>query len=129
LIVPTAPVTQLAGYGIPEIDLRDLVRIKRQMRALDLLDSRPHQPLPVLVCRPVLVDTASPDEKGCLVLANGRLVSVLVRVANIGVEQDREQMSGWQMEAGFGRCAVAVLPLFDTLGDALGWVRERLDAQ
>ncbi len=112
-----------------KIRLRDLVRIKRQARDLDSRGPRPRQSLPVLVCRPILVDTASPDEKGCLVLANGRLVSVLVRVASTDAEQDKEGLCGWQMEAGFGRCAVAVLPLFDTLEDALGWVRERFGAQ
>lgn len=112
-----------------KIKLRDLVRIKRQVRDLGSRDPQPRQSLPVLVCRPILVDTASPDEKGCLVLADGRLVSVLVYIASIGAEQDKEGLCGWQMEAGFGRCAVAVLPLFDTFGDALGWVRERFRAQ
>ncbi len=111
-----------------KIRLRDLVHIKRQVRDLDWRDPRPRQSLPVLVCRPILVDTASPDEKGCLVLANDRLVLVLVRVACTGAEQDKEGLCGWQMEAGFGRCAVAVLPLFDSLGDALNWVRKRFDA-
>ena len=109
-----------------KIALRDLVRIKRQVRGLGLHDPRPRETLPTFVCRPILVETDSPDEKGCLVLANGRLVAVLVRVASTGIEHDRKKLSGWQMEAGFGRCAVAVLPLFDTLGDAVAWVREQL---
>lgn len=108
-----------------KIELRDLVRIKRQVRGLGLHDPRPRETLPTFVCRPILVETDSPDEKGCLVLANGRLVAVLVRVASTGIEQDKT-LSGWQMEAGFGRCAVAVLPLFDTLGNAVAWVREQL---
>jgi len=109
-----------------KIELRDLVRIKRQVRSLGLHDPRPRETLPAFVCRPILVDTDSPDEKGCLVLADGRLVAVLVRVASTGIEQNRKELSGWQMEPGFGRCAVAVLPLFDTLGDAVAWVREQL---
>lgn len=112
-----------------KIALRDLVRIKRQVHGLGLHDPRPRETLPTFVCRPILVETDSPDEKGCLVLANGRLVAVLVRVGSTGVEQDNKKLSGWQMEAGFGRCAVAVLPLFDTLGDAVTWVREQLAPQ
>ena len=112
-----------------KIEPRDLVHITRQIRGLDSPDPKPRQSLPVLMCRPILVDTASSDEKGYLILADGRLVSVVVHVASTGVEHNRKELSGWQMEAGFGRCAVAVLPLFDTLGDALSWVRERFDAQ
>lgn len=109
-----------------KIELRDLVCIKRQVRSLGLHNSRPRETVPEFVCRPILVDTDSPDEKGCLVLANGRLVAVLVRVISTGIEQDRKERPGWQMEAGFGRCAVAVLPLFATLGDAVAWAREQL---
>lgn len=111
-----------------KIELRDLVRIKRQVRDLGLRDSKPSQPLPVLECRPILVNTASPDEKGCLVLADGHLVAVLVRVADAGIEKDWEELSSWHMEAGFGRCAVSVPPMFDTLADAVAWIRARLSA-
>ncbi len=83
----------------------------------------------MIECRPILVNTASPDEKGCLVLADGCLVAVLVRVVDTGDEQGRGELSGWQMEAGFGRCAVAVPPLFDTLADAAAWMRTQLSAE
>lgn len=85
--------------------------------------------MPTSECRPVLVNMASPDEKGCLVLADGRLVAVLVRVAGLGVEQGRNEPSGWHMEAGFGRCAVPVPLLFDTLADAVAWMRTQLSAR
>ena len=112
-----------------KIALRDLVRIKHQMRGPSLRDPGPSRSTPVIECRPILVNTASPDEKGCLVLADGCLVAVLVRVADTGDEQNRKALSGWQMEAGFGRCAVPVSPLFDTLADAAGWMRMQLNAQ
>ncbi len=112
-----------------KIALRDLVRVKRQMHALSLRNSKPSRSTPVIECRPILVNTASPDEKGCLVLADGRLVAVLVRVADTGDERDGERLSGWQMEAGFGRCAMSVPPLFDTLADAAAWMRMHLSAE
>ena len=83
----------------------------------------------MIECRPILVNTASPDEKGCLALADGRLVAVLVRVADTGDEPGGEKLSGWQMEAGFGCCAVSVPPLFDTLADAAAWMRMQLSAE
>ena len=111
-----------------KIALRDLVRIKHQMRGPGLCNPGPSRSSPVMECRPILVNTASPDEKGCLVLADGCLVAVLVRVAGTGGEQNRKEPSGWQMEAGFGRCAVPVQPLFDTLADAVAWTRMQLTA-
>lgn len=119
----------MADMAYLKIALRDLVRIKRQMRGPNLRDPGPGQLSPVIRCQPILVDTASPDEKGCLVLADGCLVAVLVRVADTGDGQDREKLSGWHMEAGFGRCAAPVPPLFDTLAEAVGWVRMQLNAR
>lgn len=112
-----------------KIALRDLVRIKRQMHGPSLRNPKPGRPPLAIECRPILVNTASPDENGCLVLADGCLVAVLVRVADAGDEQDREKLSGWQMEAGFGCCAVPVLPLFDRLADAVAWMRMQLSAR
>lgn len=120
---------QLARMAVLKIELRDLVRIKRQLHNLGLCDTGPSRPLPALECRPILVNTASPDEKGCLLLADGRLVAVLVRVAGIHVEPGGAKLSGWQMEAGFGCCAVPVPPLFDTLADAAAWVRTQLSTR
>ena len=75
-----------------------------------------------LACQPILVG-ASAAEQGCLVLAEGRLVAVLVR---IGGEAPSET-AGWFLEAGFGRCFPgASQPLFETLAEALAWVRRRL---
>lgn len=99
------------------------------MHDLDLHNAKPSGPSPTFDCRPILVNTASADEEGCLVLADGRLVAVLVRVADLGAEQQGEKLSGWHMEAGFGCCAVAVAPLFDTLADAIAWMRTQLSAR
>ena len=112
-----------------KIKLRDLVRIRCQMRRLGLRDLKSSQPSPVFECRPILVNTASTDEKGCLVLADGRLIAVLVRVSGNSLEQDREKLSGWHMDAGFGCCAVPVPPLFGMLADAVAWMRAQLRAQ
>ena len=121
--------SQLADMARQKIALRDLVCIKRQACGSGLRHPQPSRPSPIFECRPILVNTASPDEKGCLVLADGRLVAVLVRVADTGDGQGREKLSGWQMEAGFGRCAVSVPPLFDTLADAAAWMRTQLSAE
>ena len=112
-----------------KVALRDLVHIKRQAHELDPHNLEDSQPSPVMECRPILVNTASPDEKGCLVLADGRLVAVLVHVVSTDDKRDRKELSGWQMEAGFGRCAVPVQPLFDTLADATAWMRVQLSAR
>ncbi len=112
-----------------KIELRDLVRIRRRMHGSGLHEAKPGPPMPVFECRPILVNTASPDEKGCLVLADGCLVAVLVRVGGMGVEQGRNELFGWHMEAGFGPCAVPVPLLFDTLADAVGWMRMQLNAR
>ena len=112
-----------------KIALRDLVRIKRQMHGPSLGSPKPGRSKLVIECRPILVNTASPDENGCLLLADGCLVAVLVRVADTSDEQNRKKVSGWQMEAGFGCCAVPVPPLFDILADAVAWVRMQLSAR
>lgn len=120
---------QLVDMAYLKTALRDLVRIKRQVRDPGLRDAKPSRPLPAFECRPILVNTASPDEKGFLVLADGRLIAVLVRVADTGIEQDREELRGWHMEAGFGHCAVSVPLLFETLADAVAWMRTQLSAR
>lgn len=124
-----APDDQLACMALLKTELRDLVRLKRRMRGFGLRDAGPGRPSPGLECRPTLVDTASPDERGCLVLADGRLVAVLVRVAGSHAGPGEAAQSGWQMEAGFGPCAAPVPPLFDTLGNAGAWLQARLGAR
>ncbi len=72
--------------------------------------------------QPVPVETASDDSEGILVLHEGRLVAVLVRLADPVHESDR---GAWFLEAGFGRCFE--LPrIFADLPEAEIWVRDRL---
>ncbi len=69
------------------------------------------------------VHTGSGDEDGQLVLADGRLVAVLVRlgdVAHVGL------LGAWFLEAGFGPCAQTVAPVFNDLDAAQDWIRRQL---
>ena len=77
---------------------------------------------PLVVLQPISVDTASPDRTGMLVLVNGLLVAILVRLD--APEHDRR--GSWFMEVRLGRLAKTRAPLFDTLQDATRWVRQRL---
>jgi len=78
-----------------------------------------------LILEPVPVNTGSRDEEGRLVLVNGCLVAVLVRLAD-GVHA--EQTGAWFLEAGFGPCACAQFPVFDSLEVARDWVKRQLGA-
>ncbi len=78
-----------------------------------------------LILEPVPVNTGSRDEKGRLVLVDGRLVGVLVRLAD---RAHAEQTGAWFLEAGFGPCACAQFPVFDSLEVARDWVRRQLAA-
>jgi hypothetical protein len=72
--------------------------------------------------RPIPVHTGAADEEGRLVVANGRLVAVLVRLA----DQVHTSLVGcWFLEAGFGPCAGAA-PVFDSLEGARNWIAGRL---
>ena len=82
-------------------------------------------PAPSLRVRPTRVATRSANEEGRLVLVDGRLVAVLVRL------QDAAHgglVGSWYLEAGFGACADPRPPVFDTLDAARAWVRRRLAA-
>ena len=78
-----------------------------------------------LILKPMPVNTGSCDEDGRLVLVNGHLVAVLVRLAD---QVHAEQSGAWFLEAGFGPCASAQLPVFDSLDVAQDWVRRKLGA-
>lgn len=77
----------------------------------------------LVVLQPIAVDTGSNDREGVLVLANGMLVAVLVRLD--ASEHDHRDGS-WFLECGFGRLQGLVLPPFDTLDAATRWLRRRL---
>jgi hypothetical protein len=62
----------------------------------------------------VLTDTE--DREGSLVLANGKLVAVLVRLANPAY--DRTLLGSWYLEAGFGAALEMRHDLFASLEEA-----------
>jgi len=78
-----------------------------------------------LILEPVPVNTGSRDDDGRLVLVDGRLVAVLVRLAD---RAHAEHTGAWFLEAGFGPCACAQWPVFDSLEVARDWVRRQLGA-
>lgn len=109
-----------------KIELRDLVRTDRHLRALELRGTAA-QVGPTLVCYPCRVATAHPGEDGFVVAADGLLVAVLVHVgAERRAGAEDAGPSGWHLEVGFGPCQAGMLPLFETLGEALAWLRRRL---
>ena len=75
----------------------------------------------LLVLQPIEVDTGSPDREGRLVLANGLLIAVLVRLDT----PDHAQRGGWFVEATFGRLQGLFPPTFDSLEAATRWLRQR----
>src|SRR5215213_5594759 len=70
----------------------------------------------------VLID--GHDSEGNLVLANGDLAAVIVRLD--GECHDLEDQGCWNLEAGFGRCSVRDAPLFKTPEEAGVWVEQTL---
>jgi len=69
------------------------------------------------------VMTGSDDREGRLVLSDGQLVAVLVRLADAMHGKER---GGWFLEAGFGPCQSPVPPVFGNLDEAQVWVRQQL---
>ena len=78
---------------------------------------------PRVTLQAVPVMTGCNDREGCLVLADGQLVAVLVRLAD---EMHADQRGSWFVEAAFGPCRTATLPLFDDVDEAQAWVRQKL---
>ena len=74
----------------------------------------------------VRVATGSGDEDGCLVIADGRLVAVLVHLSG---EHYQELSGRWYLEAGFGRLDGPDHPTFADLDAAQGWIMRRLAEQ
>jgi hypothetical protein len=59
---------------------------------------------------PVLID--GHDTDGNLILSDGQLTAVIVRLD--GESHEPEHKGLWNLEAGFGKCAVRYAPLFKT---------------
>ncbi len=79
-----------------------------------------------LLLSPVAILTGSDDEEGRLVLTNGRLVAVLVRLTD---KVHAELVSSWYLEAGFGPCSQVTAPVFKSLDEARDWVEDQLTCQ
>ncbi len=82
-----------------------------------------------LSLQPVAVLTDGGSQEGRLVLADGQLVAVFVRVTAEETEGS-EQGDGWFLEVGFGPCGSLVTvqpPVFASLDEAALWVKRRLD--
>lgn len=84
--------------------------------------AKPHNVETLVVLQPIAVDTGSADREGRLVMANGMLVAVLVRLDTPG----HESAHSWFMEAGLGRLQGLRPPAFDTLEAATRWLRQQL---
>jgi len=73
--------------------------------------------------RVVRVDTGSPDEEGCLLFADDRLVAVLVQ---LGFEHNSGLAGKWFLEHAFGSLDDRKQPVFEDLDAAERWVVSRL---
>ena len=67
----------------------------------------------------IKVDTGGPDEEGCLVFRNGRLIAVLVRLSRT---HEGGLDGKWFLEHGFGSLDTPEHPVFDDLPMAEGWI-------
>jgi len=81
--------------------------------------------MPGLLLQPVPVHTGSGDEDAQLVLADGRLVAVLVRLAD---PMHGSLVGRWFLEAGFGPCAAGMGSVFDSLDSAQLWILRHVPA-
>ena len=76
----------------------------------------------VLTTQPITIETGGPDQEGCLVLADGRLVAALIRLSDA-----HELMAGrWYLEHGFGPLDGPTHPTFPDLEAAQAWIAGRL---
>jgi len=77
--------------------------------------------------QPLLVNTASRDQQGCLVFVDDQLVAVLVRLEP-DEHLEPELWERWFVEAGFGPCRGRPrTSSFASPADALGWARQRVE--
>lgn len=77
--------------------------------------------------RPVPVATGCADEAGFLVLADGRLAAVLVRLSD--TLHGPELAGSWFLEAGFGPCRPDRQQPFATLDAAEAWLMAQLSGK
>lgn len=75
-----------------------------------------------LTLQPVRIETGSPDEEGCLIFADGKLLAVLVRLS----AQQGDLIGRWYLEKGFGYLDGPAQPTFPDLEAAQSWVSARI---
>ncbi|MCJ2079727.1 hypothetical protein [Methylobacterium sp. J-090] len=78
----------------------------------------------LVTMQPIAVDTGSDDSDGMLVMANGMLVAVLVRLSTSGHEQEGD----WFVEVALGPLRAHPAPTFGDLDEATRWMRRHLRA-
>ncbi|MET0314443.1 MAG: hypothetical protein ABW275_08625 [Hansschlegelia sp.] len=69
--------------------------------------------------QPIRVATGTADEDGRLVLVDGRLVAVIVRLVD---ESHGPAIGQWSLEAGFNGVESVKPPLFANLAAAERWI-------
>lgn len=99
---------------LPHRLLEALKRVEPLPLAVALVDAGS-----MVVLQPVQVNTASQDREGRLVLADGCLVAVLVRLDG---EEHGALRGQWLLEAGFGPCGEGPPSPFLSLEDAGQWI-------
>jgi hypothetical protein len=67
------------------------------------------------------------DREGTMILADGQLIAVIVRLDTQSHDPEHEGL--WKLEAGFGKCAVGDAPLFAMPEEAGAWVERTLMRQ
>jgi hypothetical protein len=77
---------------------------------------------PSLHLQPVRVATGCADAEGVLVLRNGELAAVLVRLAD---EAHGDDVGRWFIEAAFGPQRPSTAPLFDAPEQAAAWITQQ----
>jgi hypothetical protein len=74
--------------------------------------------------QPIRVETGTSEEDGRLVLADGKLIAVLVCLSD---EHPQPELHGqWFVEAGFGPI-FQKHEVFSTLEDAVAWIRQTVE--
>ena len=74
--------------------------------------------------QPIRVETGTSEEDGRLLLADGKLVAVLVRLSD---EYPQTELHGqWFVEAGFGPM-LQRHEIFSTFEDAVAWIRQTVE--
>jgi hypothetical protein len=74
--------------------------------------------------QPIKLATGSADEEGRLVLHQGKLVAVLVRLDDPG---HGAALGQWSLEAGFNGVDSVKPPLFNDLQKAEVWISKQID--